>query len=242
MAVKIFVTDVTHVKYTQAISDLIQISAKQRGTGIVSRTNDYIADRIGQGKAVIALDNGEAVGFSYIETWSHGMFVANSGLVVAHDHRYTGLARKIKKQIFELSRKLYPNAKIFSITTGLAVMKINSELGYVPVTFSEITRDIEFWMGCDGCKNFDILQRNDYKMCLCTGLMFDPAKQKSGKKTPLIVVPQELPFRLLFVMPFIFTRRVFQRLSIKIKRYRLHKKINKQHNCKDGARTTPTEN
>ena len=174
MAVKIVVADKSHLKYAESICSLIQISAQQRGTGIVNRTSEYIQEKISQGNAVLALDEEKAVGFSYIETWSHGMFIANSGLVVDAEYRKTGMARKIKKQIFDLSRKLHPKAKIFSITTGLAVMKINSELGFVPVTFSELTRDIEFWKGCEGCRNFDILQRNDYKMCLCTGLMFDP--------------------------------------------------------------------
>jgi len=228
MAVKIVVADATHVQHAQTICELIHISAQQRGTGIANRTPDYIAEKMKQGKAIIALDGEQAVGFSYIETWSHGKFVANSGLVVAHDYRYSGLARKIKKSIFELSRKLYPNAKIFSITTGLAVMKLNSELGYVPVTFSELTSDTEFWQGCEGCKNFDILQRNDYKMCLCTGLMFDPAKQKNQKKNGFII-PQKLPFRFLFVRPFVFIGRIFQRLYIMWKRYRLHKKINKKN-------------
>ena len=227
MAVKVVVANATHVQYAPTICELIHISAQQRGTGIANRTPEYIAEKMKQGKAVIALNNNNAVGFAYIETWSHGMFVANSGLVVDHEYRNSGLARKIKKNIFELSRKLYPNAKIFSITTGLAVMKLNSELGYVPVTFSELTRDIEFWQGCEGCKNFDILQRNEYKMCLCTGLMFDPARKKDSKKNGFMIIPQKLPFRFLFVRPFVFIRRIFQRLYIKIKRNELHRKINK---------------
>ena len=110
--------------------------------------------------------------------------MANSGLIVAHSHRNTGLARKIKGRIFKLSRKLYPGAKIFSITTGLAVMKINYELGFRPVTFSELTDDPDFWKGCEGCRNYDILQRNNHKMCLCTGLLFDPG-YKPAKSSPL---------------------------------------------------------
>lgn len=238
MAVKIVVANATHLKYAQTICDLIHFSAQQRGTGIANRTSDYIAERLREGKAVIALEDGQAVGFAYIETWSHGMFVANSGLVVEPEHRNSGLAREIKKNIFKLSRKLYPAAKIFSITTGLAVMKINSELSFVPVTFSEITRDIEFWMGCQGCKNFDILQRNDYKMCLCTGLMFDPAKQKEHKKRVLMIIPQMLPIRFLFVRPVVFVRRIFQRLYVMAKRYQLHRKINKRNKAKFKKQTT----
>jgi hypothetical protein len=134
------------------------------------------------GKAVIAIaEDGTLAGYSYIETWGHTKFVANSGLIVAHEYRKTGLARRIKHMTFELSRKMFPYAKIFSITTGLAVMKINTEMGFKPVTFSELTDDKEFWAGCEGCKNFDILERNDRKLCLCTGLLYDP-KWETGKK------------------------------------------------------------
>jgi N-acetylglutamate synthase-like GNAT family acetyltransferase len=140
-----------------------------------------VAEKIEAGKAVIALDGDKLVGFSYIETFSHKRFVANSGLVVHPDYRNQGLAKKIKKKIFDLSRKLYPNAKIFSITTGLAVMKMNTELGFKPVTFSELTDDEEFWNGCKGCRNYDILQRNNFKMCLCTGLLYDPKEPSTQK-------------------------------------------------------------
>ena len=150
------------------------ISALQRGTGIATRSPEYIAEKMQSGKAVVALDGDRLVGFSYIETWSHGLYVANSGLIVDHEYRNHGLARKIKHAIFDLSRKKYPDAKIFSITTGLAVMKLNTELGYRPVPFSELTDDPEFWKGCTGCKNYDILERNERRMCLCTGMLYDP--------------------------------------------------------------------
>lgn len=158
------------------------ISAQERGTGIAKRTPDYIAEKMKAGKAVIALtEEGDFAGFSYIESWGHKQFVANSGLIVAHAYRKTGLAKRIKSKIFELSRRLFPEAKIFSITTGLAVMKINTEMGFRPVPFSELTDDSEFWKGCQGCRNFDILQRNSYKMCLCTGLLYDPAEHPKDK-------------------------------------------------------------
>jgi hypothetical protein len=223
MAVRIEVANATHMKYAQTICDLIQISAQQRGTGIANRTSEYIAERIKSGRAIVAMDREQAVGFSYIETWSHGMFVANSGLVVAHDYRNSGLARRIKKNIFMLSRKLYPKAKIFSITTGLAVMKINSDLGFVPVTFSELTRDIEFWQGCEGCVNFDILQRNNYKICLCTGLMFDPEKPRRPKLNKILVVPQKLPWRFFIERPIVFIKHLIRRQRLLRKRALLHK-------------------
>ena len=52
-------------------------------------------------------------------------------------------------------------------------MKMNYELGYKPVTFSELTDDPDFWKGCQTCKNFDILTRTERKMCLCTGMLYD---------------------------------------------------------------------
>lgn len=173
---EIIVANITHVKYAETVCNLIYESALQRGTGIAKRSPEYIARKMMEGKSVVAIDNDRLVGFSYIETWQHNRFVANSGLVVDPEYRKTGLARKIKRAIFDLSRALYPDSKIFSITTGLAVMKLNSELGYVPVTFSELTDDDEFWKGCEGCRNYDILQRNDRRMCLCTGMLYDPTK------------------------------------------------------------------
>ena len=223
MSIKIVVASEAHVKYVESICSLIQVSAQQRGSGIVDRPTEYIFEKVSQGKAVIALDGERAVGFSYIETWSHGMFVANSGLVVAQEYRYSGLARRIKKNIFMLSRKLYPKAKIFSITTGLAVMKINSDLGYVPVTFSELTRDIEFWQGCEGCKNFDILQRNKYQMCLCTALMFDPEKPRRPKLDKLLIVPQKLPWRFFLVRPIVFIKHLIRRQHLLRKHATLHR-------------------
>ena len=174
MNVEIHIANSSFVGYSQEICDLIYESAQARGTGIAKRSAEYVAEKIEAGKAVIALDGDKLVGFSYIETFSHKRFVANSGLIVHPDYRNQGLAKKIKRTIFDLSRKLYPNAKIFSITTGLAVMRMNTELGFKPVTFSELTDDEEFWNGCKGCRNYDILQRNNFKMCLCTGLLYDP--------------------------------------------------------------------
>jgi hypothetical protein len=128
-----------------------------------------------EGKAVIAFNqDGIWAGFCYIETWSHGEYVANSGLIVAPAFRKGGLARLIKKKIFELSRQKFPDAKIFGLTTGLAVMKINSELGYEPVTYSELTQDEAFWAGCKSCVNYEILMSKDRKNCLCTGMLYDP--------------------------------------------------------------------
>jgi len=200
---KIVVADASHIKYAQVICDTIADSAKVRGTGIAKRTPDYVIKRVKNGNAVIALDGENFAGFCYIEVWGHQKYVANSGLIVHPDYRHQGLAKKIKKAIFDLSRKKFPDAKIFGITTGLAVMKINSELGYRPVTFSELTDDPEFWKGCQTCKNFDILTRTQRKMCLCTGMLFDPeeASRKNSDQLDkksferLWRIKQKLPFK-----------------------------------------------
>lgn len=178
----ICVADASHVKYAQIICDTIAESAKVRGTGIAKRTPEYIIKRIKNGNAIIALDGEHFAGFCYIEVWGHQKYVANSGLIVHPDYRNQGLAKKIKKAIFDLSRKKFPEAKIFGITTGLAVMKMNYDLGYRPVTFSELTDDPEFWKGCQTCKNFDVLTRTERKMCLCTGMLYDPNDRSIGRE------------------------------------------------------------
>lgn len=174
----VVIANKSHAVYAQIICDTIEESAKVRGTGIAKRTPEYVITKMENGNAVIALDGDKFAGFCYIEAWSHGKFVANSGLIVHPDYRGGGLAKKIKHKIFEHSRAKYPDAKVFSITTGLAVMKMNSELGYKPVPFSELTTDQTFWNGCQTCKNYDILQRTEQKMCLCTGMLYDPAIEK----------------------------------------------------------------
>ena len=163
------------VKYAEDIVNEIYISSQERKTGIARRTPEYICEKILAGKAVIAIsDNGEFAGFSYIESWGGKKYVANSGLIVAHKFRGMGISKRIKEQTFLLSRTLFPDAKIFSITTGAAVMKMNYQFGFRPVPFSELTDDPEFWKGCEGCRHFDILKSHDYKMCICTGLLYDP--------------------------------------------------------------------
>ncbi|MEM9361710.1 MAG: GNAT family N-acetyltransferase [Bacteroidota bacterium] len=179
---EIVIANESHFKYAQIISDTITESAKVRGTGIARRTPEYIIQRLQNGNAVIALDGDDFAGFCYIEVWGNKDFVANSGLIVHPNYRNQGLAKKIKKAVFDLSKKKFPNAKIFGITTGLAVMKMNYELGYKPVTFSELTDDPEFWKGCQTCKNFDILTRTERKMCLCTGMLHDPNDAKNNTK------------------------------------------------------------
>ena len=177
MNVVIQVASPDHIIYAETICAMIAEAAKQRGTGIAKRKPEYIKEKMEKGNAVIAMDYETVVGFCYIETWEDKKYAANSGLIVNPEYRGQGLAKKIKARAFQLSREKYPKTKLFGITTGLPVMKINSELGYKPVTFSELTQDDAFWNGCKSCPNFDILTRNNRTNCLCTGMLFDPAKE-----------------------------------------------------------------
>ncbi len=179
----ILVATSEHIKYAEEISQVIETSAAARGTGIAKRSKEYIVNKIEEGKAVIAIsEKGEFAGFCYIESWGE-KFAANSGLIITQKFRKMGLALKVKRKAFELSRQKFPNAKLFGLTTSLAVMKINSELGYRPVTFSELTDDEQFWKGCQSCVNYDILSRTKRKHCLCTGMLYNPVvKYKHQKK------------------------------------------------------------
>ncbi|MEO6254948.1 MAG: GNAT family N-acetyltransferase [Ferruginibacter sp.] len=170
--------------FAKTITDEMEASAKARGTGIAKRSPEYIEQKMIEGKSVIAVTTeGDWVGFCYIEVWEHNKFVANSGLIVSPAYRKTGVAKGIKQRIFQLSREKYPDSMIFGLTTGLAVMKINSDLGYEPVTYSELTNDEQFWAGCKSCVNYDILMSKDRKNCMCTAMLFDPADHYTPEET-----------------------------------------------------------
>jgi GNAT superfamily N-acetyltransferase len=175
---KLEVSSSKHLQYCDAIITEIEASAKVRGTGIAKRSEEYVQKILESGKGIVALtEQGEWAGFCYIESWDHDRFVANSGLIVAPKFRNQGLARLIKKAIFDLSRQKYPDAKIFGLTTGLAVMKLNFQLGYQPVTYSELTQDEKFWNGCKTCINYEILVSKERKNCICTAMLYDPKKE-----------------------------------------------------------------
>ena len=184
MKFDIVVATAHHARYAQAISAMISDASEKRGTGIAYRSPRYIKRKMQEEQAIIALFKNDVAGFCYIETWSHHKYVANSGLIVADHFQNMGLAAKIKKRAFQLSLELYPEANLFGITTSLPVMKINSSLGYKPVTFSELPDDESFWKGCQGCNNYDILMRNDHKMCLCTGMLYSQNGEVQMSKEP----------------------------------------------------------
>lgn len=177
---QIIVANSSHKKYSTLITEEMENSAKARGTGIAKRSPAYVETKMEEGKAVIALaNNGSWAGFCYIEAWGHGKYVANSGLIVSPEYRKYGLARKIKQEVFKLSRQKYPDSKIFGLTTGAAVMKINSELGYIPVSYSDLTDDNEFWKGCQSCVNYEILMSKNRHNCLCTAMLYDPNSKRN---------------------------------------------------------------
>ena len=179
--IEVIIANASHEKYVDEILETISAAAKVRGTGIAKRTHEYVAQKMKEGKAIIALCGEEFAGFCYIESWGNKQYVANSGLIVVEKFRGHGLAKRIKKRAFNLSQELWPEAKLFGLTSGGAVMKINTELGYVPVPFSELTNDEAFWKGCQGCINHDVLERTDRRYCICTAMLYDPAKHSKKK-------------------------------------------------------------
>lgn len=172
--IEVMVADASHEVYVDTILDTIEAAAAVRGTGIAKRTHDYVAQKMREGKAIIALAGDEFVGFTYIESWGNKQYVATSGLIVVDKFRHMGVAKRIKEASFTLARLRWPKAKLFSLTSGGAVMKMNTDLGYVPVTFAELTDDEAFWRGCEGCVNHDVLVRTGRKYCICTAMLFDP--------------------------------------------------------------------
>ena len=180
--INVVVAGPEHECYVDTILETIADAAKVRGTGIARRTHEYLAKKMMEAKAVIALSpDGRFAGFSYIETWGNKKYVTTSGLIVHPDFRGMGLAKRIKDMTFTLARTRWPHAKIFSLTSGAAVMKMNTDLGYKPVTFAELTDDEAFWKGCEGCVNVDVLHRTDRKYCICTGMLFDPEEHLPAK-------------------------------------------------------------
>jgi predicted GNAT family N-acyltransferase len=184
--IEVLVADASHEKYVDTILTTIEEAAKVRGTGIAKRTHEYVATKMKEAKAVIALQGDRFAGFSYIETWGNKQYVTTSGLIVHPDFRGLGLAKRIKDMTFTLARTRWPHAKIFSLTSGAAVMAMNTQLGYKPVTFADLTDDEAFWKGCEGCINHDVLTRTGRKYCICTGMLYDPEEHLPAK------IPQEV--------------------------------------------------
>lgn len=185
--IEVKVADASHEKYVDTILKTISDAAKVRGTGIAKRTHEYLATKMREAKAVIALDGDKFAGFSYIETWGNKQYVTTSGLIVHPDYRGLGLSKRIKNLTFTLARVRWPQAKIFSLTSGSAVMKMNTQLGYHPVTFNDLTDDESFWRGCEGCINVDVLHRTNRRYCICTAMLYDPEEHLPAKLSPEVI-------------------------------------------------------
>ena len=190
--IEVLVASVEHEVYVDTILDTIAEAAKVRGTGIAKRTHEYLAKKMMEAKAVIALRKSDRrfAGFSYIETWDNQQYVTTSGLIVHPDFRGLGLAKRIKDMTFTLARTRWPHAKIFSLTSGAAVMTMNTQLGYQPVTFADLTDDEAFWKGCEGCVNVDVLHRTGRTYCICTAMLYDPTEHLPAK------IPDEVLARI----------------------------------------------
>jgi len=189
------VATMNDIKYAEEICKETEASAIVRGTGIAKRSPESVAQKMRDGKSVVAVTaGGDWVGFAYIQSWEDGQYISNSGLIVSPKFRNSGVAKAIKERIFKMSRRMYPEAKIFSITSGAAIMKMNTRLGFEPVTFQDITQDQLFWEGCKGCVNHAILDDKNKCNCLCTAMLFDPAKLE--KQLLAAEKPQYFPMYL----------------------------------------------
>ena len=188
--IEVLVADPSHEKYVDTILQTIADAAKVRGTGIAKRTHEYLATKMKEAKAVIARCGGRVAGVSYSGTWGNKRYGTASGLMVRPDFRGLGVAKKIKDMTFTLARTRWPHAKIFSLTSGAAVMAMNTQLGYQPVTFADLTDDEAFWRGCEGCINVDVLHRTDRKYCICTAMLYDPEEHLPAK------IPQDVLDRI----------------------------------------------
>lgn len=185
--IQVLVAGPEHEIYVDTIIETIREAARRRGTGIAERSHEYVTAKMCEGKAILALHGEKFVGFSYIETWGNKHYVTTSGLIVHPDYQGLGVAKRIKDYTFALARLRWPHAKIFSLTSGDAVMKMNTALGYVPVSFNQLTDDDAFWHGCKGCTNHEILESKNRKFCVCTGMLWDPEKHH-GEPTSLEVI------------------------------------------------------
>jgi hypothetical protein len=185
--INVIIANENHIKYVPVILRTIEKAAKIRGTGIAKRSPEYIEQKMKEGKAIVALAGDEFAGFCYIESWGNKQYVANSGLIVVKKFRRMGLAKEIKEKSFELSREKFPDAKLFGLTSSAAVMRINTDLGYTPVSFVELTSDEAFWRGCQGCINYDVLQRTNRKYCICTAMLYEPGRARAIQYDPQVI-------------------------------------------------------
>lgn len=177
MYFEVTVATEAHIIYIKDILAAIYEASQVPGNSIVMRDPDYLALKMREGKAVIALcDDGSFAGFCYLECWQDEQFLANSGMIVKPEYRGQGLATRIKQEIVRVCHEMFPDAAIFGITKSEAIKKISLRLGFEEVPYTEITTDPKFWKGCDTCRHYDELLANGGRSCHCTALILKPQR------------------------------------------------------------------
>lgn len=168
-----------HTFWIKEICEVTLSLVISHGRDISEHSPELLETKMKKGEAVIAFaSDGRWAGFSFISSCENGSYISNSALVIAPEFRHTGLVKKIKRKIFELSREMYPDACIFSLTSDLTVMKMNHKLGFKRVNFSELPSNSLFWESCKSCINCPVLMSQERKNCLCTAMLYNP-KQNS---------------------------------------------------------------
>ncbi len=162
--------------YAEAASQLIQKASKDHD--IAERSPDWLRGKIRGGKAAVALQGDQLIGFGYFSDWQDGKFVSHSGLVVDDAFRGHGLGRRLKQQLMAGTRRLFPDATMMSLTTSPAVKAMNLSLGFRVVPLDQLTSDQSFWDGCKTCRNYAEVQARGERCC-CEGMIL-PAESEAS--------------------------------------------------------------
>ncbi len=157
--------------FAAAASELIRAAASEHD--IAERSVEWLTKKIVSGRAAVALDRGELIGFGYWSDWQDGAFVSHSGLVVDPQYRGRSLGRRLKMVLFESSKKRFPQATLMSLTTSPQVKALNLSLGFRVVPLEELTSDPAFWAGCQTCRNYAAVQARG-EICCCEGMILRP--------------------------------------------------------------------
>ncbi len=160
-------------RLAEAASELIAQAASE--FDIARRAPDWLRKKIEKGRAALALRGDELVGFGYWSAWENDAFVSHSGLVVKPGLRGRGLGKRLKRVLFDSSRRALPRATLMSLTTSPQVKELNLELGFRIVPLELLTKDPAFWEGCKTCRNYAEVQRQG-KKCCCEGMILEPER------------------------------------------------------------------
>lgn len=173
-------SDVAFVPHITAL-----LEEAQRGGAIIAiRPTDYLEGAIREKRAIVAVQGATLVGFAAAHAWESGKYVSHSALVVAPEFRGRHLARRIKRLLLDLTHKRWPDAAVMSLTLSHHVERMNQELGFETVPYCDLTKDPEFWKGCDGCIHQPHLKRNQQQDCHCWAGLLVPVGRKPQKVIP----------------------------------------------------------